>query len=348
MAEDALSDLLRTVRLTGAAFFEIAASDNWAVESLAPQSILPKVLARADHLISYHLVTLGRCYVTPAGRAPIALEAGQIIVLTHAQPHVVSSRPDLKAPPNPANVVEIATSGVIPFCINCGDEGPVSTRLVCGYLACDAGPFNPLLDHLPRVITAGEPGFEAGSLGQLVRFAAAETAHKRSGHESILTKLSELLFIDVVRRHIETLSADESGWLAGLRDPFVGKTLSLLHARPAHPWTLEELGKSVGQSRSMLAERFARMVGMPPMQYLARWRMQLAAELLSNGNMSLLDIAADVGYESDSSLSRAFKKATGMAPSAWRRASSRDDVSRTADAAQRKSVARMERSGMRV
>lgn len=320
MAEDALSDLLRTVRLTGATFFEIAASDKWAIESPARELILPKILPGATHLVAYHIVTAGRCFATPKGGTPIALEAGQVIVFTNADSHVMSSQPGLPGTPSTTDVIEIATAGELPYCINYGGDGPASTRLVCGYLACDAGPFNPLFDHLPGVITAGRSG-EGGSgwLEQFIRFAVHEASRKRTGHEIILTKLSELLFIDVLREYVEALQPQERGWLAALRDPFIGKALSLIHARPAHAWALEELARLVGQSRSVLAERFADIVGIPPMQYLSKWRMQIAAELLSGGSTSLSEIAAAVGYESDSAFSRAFKKMTGVAPSAWRR-----------------------------
>jgi AraC-like DNA-binding protein len=313
------------VRLTGATFFEVAASDKWAIESASRELILPKILPGANHLVAYHVVTAGRCFATPKGGAPIALESGQVIVFTNADSHIMSSHPGLPGAPSTADVIDIATAGELPFFINCGGDGPVSTRLVCGYLACDVGPFNPLFENLPRVITAGQSdGSENAWLEQFIRFAVNESSRKRTGHEIILTKLSELLFIDVLRGYIEVLPPQERGWLAGLRDPSIGKALSLIHAKPAHAWTLEELAKLVGQSRSVLAERFADIVGIPPMHYLSKWRMQIAAELLGSGNTSLSEIAAQVGYESDSAFSRAFKKMTGIAPSAWRRGSTHE------------------------
>jgi AraC-like DNA-binding protein len=185
----------------------------------------------------------------------------------------------------------------------------IAHRLVCGYLACDARPFNPLLGALPSVIKSGDArGSGAGWLAQFIRFAVAEAADKRAGGETVLTKLSELMFIDVVRRCLETMPAEKAGWLAGLCDPFVDKALSLLHGRAAHAWTIEELAKEVGQSRSVLAERFTGLVGTPPMHYLARWRMQIASELLSSGNRNLAGIAAEIGYESEASFSRASRR----------------------------------------
>src|SRR5262245_29668139 len=318
MAADALSDLLRTVRLTGAAYFEIVAREPWAVASPPRELILPKILPDADHLIAYHVVTAGHCFATVADGEPIALEAGQVIVITNSDPHTMSSRPGLRADPPMPDVLEVAAAAKKPFCINFGD-GPASTNLVCGYLACDAQPFNPLLESLPSVIKAGDPAHRAGWISQFIRFALAEAAAKHAGSESVLTKLSELLFIDVVRRYLETLPPEHAGWLAGLRDPLIGKVISMMHARPAHDWTIDELAREAGLSRSVLAERFAKLVGIPPMHYLAKWRMQIASELLTSGKTNLSSIAAEVGYESEASFSRAFKKLVGVPPSTWRR-----------------------------
>jgi AraC-like DNA-binding protein len=319
MSADPLSDLLKAVRLTGAVFFEIAAEDPWAVGSPAREFILPKILPGADHLIAYHVVTTGRCFATAVGGQAISLEAGQVIMFTSGQPHIMSSGPNMPAEPPMPDVLEVATSGEKPFCINFGSGAP-SVRLVCGYLACDARPYNPLLENLPPIITAGNSSDGGEDLiAQFVRFAVAEAAGKHAGSESVLTKLSELMFIDVVRRYLEKLPSEQAGWLGGLRDPLVGKALSLMHAKPAHDWTLEELAKQAGLSRSVLAERFSQFVGIPPMQYLAKWRMQIAAELLSGGNTNVAGIAARVGYQSEAAFSRAFKKTIGVAPSAWRR-----------------------------
>jgi AraC-like DNA-binding protein len=319
MAADVLSDLLKTVRLTGAAFFEIAAEAPWAVASPPRELILPRILPGADHLIAYHAVTAGRCVANISGRAPIELKAGEVIVFTNGDPHVMSSSPGMRADPTSPDVLDIAAAAQMPFLINYGSADAISARLVCGYLACDARPFNPLIDALPPVIKAGDPNnADAGWLGQFIRFAVAEAAEKRAGGETVLNKLSELMFIDVVRRHIATLPSENAGWLAGLRDPMVGKALTLIHDKPAHNWTIESLAKQVGLSRSVLAERFAELVGIPPMQYLAKWRMQIASELLSAGNTNIASIAARIGYESEAAFSRAFKKMIGVPPSAWR------------------------------
>ncbi len=319
MAADALSDLLKTVRLTGAAYFEILARDPWAVASPPRELILPRILPDADHLIAYHVVTAGRCFATIAGGKPIALEAGQVLMLTQSAPHTMSSSPGLRADPPMPDILQVAAAAKKPFCINFGD-GPASTNLVCGYLACDARPFNPLLESLPPVIKSGEPGSDgAGWITHFIRFAVAEATGKQAGSESVLNKLSELLFIDVVRRHLDSLPSEQAGWLAGLRDPVIGKVISLMHARPAHDWAIDELAREAGTSRSVLAERFVRLIGIPPIHYLAKWRMQVASELMTSANANLASIAAEVGYESEASFSRAFKKVVGVSPSAWRR-----------------------------
>jgi AraC-like DNA-binding protein len=170
------------------------------------------------------------------------------------------------------------------------------------------------------VIKVGDPTHDgAGWISQFIRLAVAEAVGKHAGSESVLTKLSELLFIDVVRRYLKTLPPEHSGWLAGLRDPFIGKVMSMMHARPAHDWTIDELAREAGMSRSVLAERFVELVGIPPIHYLAKWRMQIASGLLTGGKANLANIAAVIGYESEASFSRAFKKVIGVSPSAWRR-----------------------------
>ena len=321
MAADALSDVLRTVRLTGAAFFDVVAKSPWVAEQPPKETILPRILRGATHLISYHVVTEGRCYGSLVGEKPIALEAGEVIVFTRGDQHVMSSSPGMRHDPASPPTLDDPAAVHLPFRISHGDEdGPVAARFVCGFLACDAQPFNPLLENLPPVITAGgRAGGASTWLDQFIGLAVAESKDRRVGGESVLAKLSELMFIEVVRRHLETLPAEQAGWLAGLRDPFVGKALSLIHGDPARDWTIEALGREVALSRSVLAERFAALLGMPPMHYLARWRMQVASGLLSGGNAGIAEIAAQVGYASEAAFSRAFKKLVGVPPSAWRR-----------------------------
>jgi AraC-like DNA-binding protein len=319
LATDTLSDVLKTVRMTGAAYFDVVAQEPWSVHSPARELMLPRILPGADHLIAYHVVTSGRAYASLVGGTAVPVEAGEVVVFTNADPHVMSSSAGMRAEPPDADMIEIAEAGLLPFHVNLMNGGTASATLVCGYLACDAKPFNPLLEALPPMLKAGDPRRnDAGWLGQFIHFAVAEVADKRAGSESVLTKLSELMFIDVVRRYIEALPAQDSGWLAGLRDPAVGKALALIHARPSFNWTIEGLVRQCGTSRTVMAERFVQFVGVPPMHYLAKWRMQVASEMLNRGNANMATIAAAIGYESEAAFSRAFKKMMGVPPSAWR------------------------------
>jgi transcriptional regulator GlxA family with amidase domain len=202
-----------------------------------------------------------------------------------------------------------------------GAPGPTEDAdavLVCGFLGCDLRPFNPLIEALPRLLHL--PASRIGAwVAQAIAQAVVESRERRPGGDAVLERLSEMLFLDAVRRHLEDLPGEATGWLAGLRDRFVGRALALLHERPAQPWTIDELGREVGLSRSALHERFTTLVGQPPMHYLARWRMQLAAGLLRSSHGSVADIALEVGYDSEAAFARAFKRSTGLPPAAWRR-----------------------------
>jgi len=202
-----------------------------------------------------------------------------------------------------------------------GSEPPAGpcTRMICGFLGCDAVAGNPVIDALPPVLRV--PAAPGGTewIRSTFEYAAREVWAGRPGSASVLAKLSELLFVEAVRRYVETLPPERTGWLAGLRDPHVARALALLHDDAAHPWTVDRLGRAVGLSRSALAERFGRLVGMAPMHYLTAWRMQLAAQSLRDTDACLALIAREVGYESEASFSRAFKKAFGAAPATWRR-----------------------------
>jgi AraC-like DNA-binding protein len=329
MAIDALSDVLRAVRLAGAVYFDVAARAPWVAEQPTREMVLPKILPGAQNLISYHVVTEGRCFAGIIGAEPIAVEAGEVVVFTKGDPHVMSSSPGMRASPVTAEGFDEATASPLPFSVSygtAGGDGPPSVKLVCGFLAGQAQPFNLLLDNLPPVIKAGNPqDGQSNWLGEFIRVASSESANKRAGGESVLAKLSELMFIEVVRRHLEAVPPVQTGWLAGLRDPFVGKALSLIHRSPARNWTIEELARDVGLSRSVLAARFAGLVGLPPMHYLAKWRMQIASELLSGGSTNIATVAAETGYGSEAAFSRAFKKMVGVPPSAWRRGLGHDE-----------------------
>ena len=317
MAADALSDVLKTVRMTGAVFFNVAARNPWVAEQCPREMVLPLILPGAEHLISFHIVTEGSCFACVIGEDdPVEVKAGEVIAFTRGDPHVMSSVPGMRAEPVPANA--LAGNTQLPYVVAYGEDGPATVKLISGFLACDARPFNPLLDNLPRILIGNRRRRGAmPCVGALIHNAMIEAEEKRAGGESILGKLAELMFIEVVREYLEALPFEQEGWLAGLRDPRVGRALSLMHADPANDWGLEELAREVGSSRSEFAERFARLVGIPPMLYLAKWRMQVASGLLST-NSHIASVAAEVGYGSEASFSRAFKKIVGVPPSVWR------------------------------
>jgi len=312
---DALSDVLQAVRLTGAIFFDIHASDPWVAETPPGPAIVGAMFPGSEHLVSYHVITQGSGWATVPGEAPMRLLAGDIIVLPHGDTHVLSSTPGLRRSPD-MSMYRVPADGRLPVSISMGDPQGEPTHFVCGFLGCDSRPYNPLLAALPRVIHISDEG---GALSAYVQFALAESKQPRIGGRSVLGRLSELMFVDVVRRYLETLPADRADWLAGLRDPFVGRALNALHRDPARDWTLESLARESALSRSALAERFTQFVGRPPMQYLASWRMQLAANYLQTGTDSVLAVANRVGYDSEAAFSRAFKKVVGEPPGEWRR-----------------------------
>jgi AraC-like DNA-binding protein len=313
---DALSDVLRAVRLTGAIFFDIQASEPWVAETPPGKAIVDAMFPGSEHLVCYHVITRGSCWACVPGEPPTRLCAGDIIVLPHGDTHVLSSTPGLRRSPD-MTLYRMPADGKLPVSISMGDPQGDAVHFVCGFLGCDARPYNPLLTALPRVILVS--GHAGSALAAYVQFALAESKEPRMGGQCVLGRLSELMFVDVVRHYLETLPPDRTGWLAGLRDPFVGRALAVFHRDPARDWTIESLAKSVGLSRSALAERFTQFVGQPLMHYMTNWRMQLAANHLLSGTDSVAVIANLVGYDSEAAFSRAFKKAVGAPPSQWRR-----------------------------
>jgi len=314
---DALSDVLRAVRLTGALFFDVQCSEPWVAETPEGKTIVGAMFpaSGAEHLICYHVITQGTCWACVGDDPPIALKAGDIIMLPHGDTHVLCSTVGMRKSPN-MSMYRWPDDGQLPINISVGESGEPA-HFVCGFLGCDARPYNPLLSALPRVIRVNDRS--GGAIATFINFALAESKSPRIGGGAVLGHLSELMFVDAVRRYLETLPDDRTDWLAGLRDPFVGRALTTLHRYPAREWTLESLAREVGLSRSALAERFTEFVGKPPMQYLANWRMQLAANHLTSGLESVAVIANRVGYESEAAFSRAFKKAVGTPPSEWRK-----------------------------
>ncbi|HJQ10822.1 MAG TPA: AraC family transcriptional regulator [Gemmatimonadaceae bacterium] len=308
-----LSDVLRAVRLSGAHFYYVEAGDPWSVLTVPAVQLVPRILPNTEHLISYHIVLSGTCWGGPHG-AQIELHAGDVIVFPHGDSHLMSSAKDYvdRSGKDGTEASRFFST------VYLGPDGSSrDTTLVCGFLGCDARPFNPLLAALPHMIVI--PGAAAGFLSHFPKQVVAETQAGRVGSETMLTRMAELMFIEVLRRYVEKLPPQEAGWLGALRDTVVGPALSRLHEEPTRAWTLAELAREIASSRTVLVERFSQLVGVSPMLYLTRWRLQLAAEQLSRGSAKVAAIGAQVGYESEAAFSRAFKRETGYSPAAWRR-----------------------------
>lgn len=318
------------MRLRGALYFFVKAGSRWVAEAPAARDIAGAVMPGADHVMEYHLVTRGRCWGAIVGEEPVRLEEGDIILFPHGDAHVISSAPGMRADPQVHGYFERNDAGR-PFSLQLEDTQAVPSEagpedgdahIVCGFLGCDLRPFNPLVATLPRLLHL-KTGEGNDWLAHSMKQAAAESGDRRAGGEVLLERLSEMMFVDAVRRYVDAMPEDGRGWLAGMRDRFVGRALALIHEDPARQWSVEELGERVGLSRSALHERFADMVGQPPMQYLASWRMQVASALLRDTNAPVASVAQDVGYDSEAAFARAFKRMVGKPPAAWRREKAR-------------------------
>ena len=317
---DVMSDVLLAVRLTGAVFFDVAARSPFVTESPSSAVIGPRVMADADHVIGFHVVTRGSCWAEAVDRSgpPLRLRAGEMVIYPAGDANTMTSAPGLRGHPDPA-LYDRPVDSALPFTITMhSDASAEECHFVCGFLGCDIRPFNPLLEALPVVVRAPVSPASWQWMAGLLDAAVQATGHGGAGREAMLAKLAELMFVEALRAHLDSLPPDARGWVAGLRDPQVGRALQVIHGHPCEVWNLDALARAVSMSRSSFAERFAAYVGMPPMQYLTRWRLQLASRLLEDGH-TVTRAAAAVGYQSESAFTRAFKRHVGKAPGAWRR-----------------------------
>jgi AraC-like DNA-binding protein len=317
---DALSEVLKSVRLEGALYLNAEFTAPWCIRGECSVPSVRQGLAGAGHVVFFHFVTEGDCKVRLAGATEVHEAcAGDLILIPQDDRHLLGSNLEL-APLDTDTLLAGAVAGDDEIVhLRHGGGGRV-TRFVCGYLACDRGVCRPILEALPRVlrIPIGD-GPASSMLRDLLRIGVRESSALRPGAGSLLAKLSELMFVEALRRYVEDVPPRGTGWLAGLRDAQVGRALALLHGEPARAWTVEELATKVALSRSALAERFAALVGEPPMQYLTRWRLALAAQRLRAGREPVARIAERSGYESEAAFNRAFKREYGMPPAAWRK-----------------------------
>jgi AraC-like DNA-binding protein len=313
---DALSETLRVVRLAGAIFYNARFTAPWAYASQRVDAVAPLLAPGAERVVIFHFVIEGECYVQLEGEPPLKLSSGDVVVFPQGHAHEMCSKPGVVAAKG-GRLADVLARG--PRLITYGGGGE-ATRLVCGYMACDARLAQMMLAGLPPVVRVNVRDAAAGPwLEASIQYALKEVRSPRPGGAGVLAKLSEVLFIEVLRLYMDQQPEGQTGWLAGVRDRVVGAALGALHRSPARAWTLEELARECGASRSVLAERFQRLVGASPMQYLTGWRMLLAANLLRHSNAQLTHIAQDVGYQTDTAFIRAFRREFGAPPATWRR-----------------------------
>jgi AraC-like DNA-binding protein len=314
---DALSELLRAVKLSGAMFYVAECSKPWRVLAPPSKTLGKYVAANASHVIEFHLATRGSGYVR-VGEETTPFAAGDLFMIPHGDPHEMGNGTGATLIDAEPGLPALLEGGLKHVRFGGGGE---ETRLVCGYLACDAGLIRPVLAGLPRVVRVHIRNDSAGEwLENSITHAVERATAAAPGSAVILARLAEVLFAEALQRYVNQLPEGRTGWLAGAGDATIGRSLAALHRRPAHPWTLDELAGEAAVSRSALTERFARYLGQSPMAYLADWRLELGAESLRTSSRSVLQIATEVGYESEAAFNRAFKRRFAKPPAQYRRA----------------------------
>ncbi len=313
---DAFSEILSGVKLKGAVFFTAEFSAPWGFSAPASNKMAARLAPGAEHLVLYHFVVDGEAMVELSDAQKIELKPGDVVIFPHGDPHHMCSKGATRPFPNYGINEKIKSHDLTPLCAGGGGE---ISRFVCGYMSCDPYISRPILNGLPPVFKVNIRTDRSGQwLESSILHLVDEAASGRVGSEAMLAKISEALFVDTLRRFVAALPEQQMGWLAGARDPIVGKSLGLLHSRIAHPWTIANLADEVGISRSALVERFTRYLSEPPMTYLTRWRLQMAARSLESTPRGVAEIAADVGYESEAAFNRAFKREFGQPPGRYR------------------------------
>ena len=292
---DVLSDVLNAVRLTGAIFFERHLRAPWVGESPHSTAIASMVMPEAEHVISFHAILSGSCWAALAGSADSSarFSAGDIVIYPMGDANVLSSAPGMRGVPDLEQYCR-PKDRPLPVVTYLNSDSPEYCHLVCGYFGCDARPFNPLLESLPRMLHSQMSAAGHSWLSNMLRLAAEEAERGSAGSESLLAKLAELMFVEVVRKYIVQLPEDSKGWLSGLKHRQIGHALRLIHGEPAKPWTLAALAREVGLSRSVFADRFAHYIGASPIHYLSCWRMQLAARRLKIPGVSVAQAGTEV------------------------------------------------------
>ncbi|MBX3329263.1 MAG: AraC family transcriptional regulator [Nitrospira sp.] len=312
-----LSEVLRAVKLDGALFYNAEFSAPWCARSIDARTVTSYLSPNSQHVIIFHLLTEGRGYAHVEGDdRPVPLNAGDILVVPHGDAHILGNGPSVTPVDRKQVLEQVLSQGLKVSRMGGGGE---LTKFICGYMSCDPQLSRVFLGGLPPILKISiRDGASGQWLEQSIRYSVDNADVSGPGGETVLAKLSEVLFVETLRRYIAQLPQKHTGWLAGVRDPEVGKALALLHRKPAHPWTIATLANEVGISRSVLAERFRRYLSETPIAYLTRWRLQLGAQMLTTTSTSVAHIAGEVGYESEASFNRAFKREFRLPPARFR------------------------------
>ena len=314
---DALSEALNAVRMTGAIFYSLECSAPWGFSVPHLHDVAHVLAPGTERLVSYHLVTEGEAIVQFGEDEPIAVNAGEVLIIPHGDAHTVTNGSPNELIDSAASLREYLAGSLSVARVG---QGGAVTRFICGYFGCERHADRTFLAGLPIMIKIDIRGDESGAwIENSIRHLVSDASANRPGHSVLLAKASEALFVEALRRYMEQLPPEQSGWLAAARDPIVGAALALLHRKPFRDWTLESLAAEAGTSRSVLSERFARYLGEPPLTYLARWRLQLASRLLETTRKTIQQVAAEVGYDSQASFNRAFKREFGHPPARYRK-----------------------------
>jgi AraC-like DNA-binding protein len=333
---DALSELLRAVKLSGALFYNSSCSAPWCLQAPPSATFLPYIQVRATRVIEFHHITSGTAYVR-VGNETTPLTAGDIVMIPHGDAHEMGAGVGGK-PICGEDALPALWTGKIKLA-NFGGGGE-QTGLVCGFLACDGELLKPVIAGLPRVVRVNIRVDPSGEwLDNMLRHAVSQAAASTPGSDVILAHLAEVLFTEVLRRYLLSLPDGRTGWLAAAGDPAVGRALAALHKAPAFDWTLDLLAQEASVSRSALTEKFTRFIGQAPMAYLTDWRLELGAEALRSTNRSVQRVALDSGYESEAAFNRAFKRRFSLPPARYRKEAKANVVKKIPPAVVEKMIA---------
>ncbi len=309
-------DILSGLRLTGSIFLDAEFTAPWCVTAkVGPEDCSPFV-PEPRNIIAYHYVSVGKLLLEVDGAPPVCVRGGEIVVLPRNDTHRLGSSLGLR-PVSAEHLIQPGTNGGLARIVHGG--GGERTHIVCGFLGSSSAN-EPLLTLLPKVLKiAVLEGASGPWIESAFRFAAQEFAAGRTQSPTVLAKLAELLFLEAIRQYLLSLPPGQTDRLDGLSDPVIGRALGVLHGQMGRAWTAEELAREVGLSRSAFAARFTQVMGEPPMRYLAKWRLQSAAQRLTESQEPIARIAYASGYESEAAFSRAFSRAFGMPPATWRK-----------------------------